>query len=79
MGGGRDRGQDYAHLQPIYVSQESQDWAMALVFGTLFKITVIAGLAYWFWDDLVSLFQWLENCYYWIKSMFYSVLVWLFG
>jgi hypothetical protein len=61
------------------VSKESQDEAFALVFGTMFKIIVIAGLAYWFWDDLVSLFQWLENCYYWIKSMFYSVLVWLFG
>ena len=83
MGGGRDRSQDYAHLQPIYVSKESQDWAFSLVFGTIFKTAVIVGLAYWFWDDLVSIFNWLENCYYWIKSVFhsvfYSLLVWLFG
>ena len=77
--GSRDTSQDYAHLPPIYVSKESQDWAFALVFGTIFKTALIVAIAYFFWDDLVSIFNWLKDTYLWLKSVVYSVLVWLFG
>ena len=79
MGGGRDSSQDYAHLQPIYVSKESQDWAMALVFGTIFKTAVIGAIVYFFWAELAAAAQWIYSVSLWIKSMFYSTLVWLFG
>ena len=78
-GGSRDSSQDYAHLPPIYVSQESQDWANALVFGTIFKAAVIGAIVYFFWAELAAAAQWIYSVSLWIKSLFYGVLVWLFG
>jgi hypothetical protein len=79
MGGGRDSSQDYAHLPKVHFTREQQDEIYATAFGWWIKFVLMVAVVWYFWGSWGTILQWPVDAYMWIKSIFYSVLVWLFG